>query len=70
MKTAKKTAKPRSKATPTRAELVGALKQLAAWATGSDRTGNPYCKEPIKNALAVLDRAQGGTGDWQTARTS
>lgn len=49
--------KPNSK--PSKAEVVKALEILAKWATGSDRTGNPYCQPEIKHTLRVLARERG-----------
>lgn len=39
-------------------DLEGALRGLLRWATGGDRTGNPYCVPEVKaglQALATID---------------
>jgi hypothetical protein len=35
-------------------EYRQALYDLYKWATGPDRTGNPYCKEPVRKAGELL----------------
>lgn len=47
--------------------ILLALRVLCEWATGPNRAGNPYCHEPVRQALMVLDRAYGGTGSWMDA---
>lgn len=54
---------------PETQELADSLKILCAWATGGNRTGNPYGHEPVKQALTILDRWQGGSGEWGNAIT-
>ncbi len=40
--------------------------ELLKWATGPNRSGNPYGHDAVKNALAHLGELTGGR-DWQTA---
>ena len=44
---------------PTRRELIAALVILGQWATGQNRTGNPYNKPAVKQALMDLARERG-----------
>jgi hypothetical protein len=44
---------------PSKQEIANALEILLKWATGSDRSGNPYCDRPVKYALSVLARQKG-----------
>jgi len=38
------------------AELRKALYTLLHWATNGDRTGNPYCKPEVRNAIRTYNR--------------
>lgn len=46
---------------PTPAETLDALRSLLAWATGPNKSGNPYCIEDVKKGLRVVNRAYLGT---------
>jgi hypothetical protein len=49
-------------------EMLAALRDLARWATSGDRTGNPYAKPEIKDALKVIARARGkAQEEWMEA---
>jgi hypothetical protein len=52
-KTSNKTSKPSKK------EVVNALEILLKWATGGNRTGNPYCVSAIKHAMKIIARERG-----------
>ena len=47
--------------------LLAALRHLAGWATGANRTGNPYCHKPVIDALKAIKRAEGFDGHWTDA---
>jgi len=38
------------------AEIRRALYILLQWATTGDRTGNPYCKPEVRNAIRTYNR--------------
>lgn len=44
---------------PTNVELVASLRSIVRWATGLDRSGNPYCHAEVKAALKALARYDG-----------
>jgi hypothetical protein len=48
---------------PTRRELIRALENLLLWATGQDKTGNPYCKPQVKQALQAIAKERGLSAD-------
>lgn len=45
-------------------ELQKTLAELLDWSTCGDRTGNPYCKDEVKNAIEVLARSCGSDETW------
>ncbi len=52
------------------AELVIALRILAGWATGGNKSGNPYSHPEVKQALKLIAKIDGyPPGEWLDART-
>ena len=51
-------------------ELLAALRTLAGWATGSNKTGNPYLHREVKQALKLIAKIDGYPAEeWLDART-
>ena len=49
-----------------RRELIEALEKLLNWITRGDRTGNPYCKSEIREAIQALRKAKGFKEDLKS----
>ena len=52
----------------TEEKLLVALRILLAWATGGDKSGNPYLYPAVKEALELIAEID-GTQNWLDART-